>query len=199
MASATPFTLCSRALVRVGANPISSFDDGTAESTAAGNEYELAIETALSEHRWNFATTRAELVPNGTAPEARWAYAYNLPGECLTVRAAFAADGRTPIAYGLAQGTLETDAAEAIVVEFLYRAPESLWPPYFGEYMFLKLASSFAMSIARNRDFSELLEKLARDQLVKAKRADAQAHTTRRMPRGRLLRQRAGPMVEARR
>jgi hypothetical protein len=186
----TPFALCSRALVRVGANPISSFDDGTAESTAAGNEYELAIETALSEHRWNFATTRAELVPNGAQPEARWAYAYDLPGECLTVRAAFASNGKTPIAYGLAEGALETDAAESIVVEFSYRAPESLWPPYFGEYIFLKLAASFAMSIARNGDFSERLEKMAERQFAKAKRADAQAHTTRRMPPGRLRRSR---------
>ena len=188
MASVTPFALCSRALVRVGANPISSFDDGTAESTAAGNEYELAVRAAISKHRWNFATTRAELVPNGETPEARWAYAYDLPGECLTVRAAFASDGKTPIVYGLAEGALETDQAEAIVVEFTYRAAESLWPPYFEEYLFLKLAASYAMSVARNRDFAESLENLAKVEFRDAKRADAQAHTTRRMPPGRLRR-----------
>ena len=36
----TPLDICSRALILIGADPISSFDDGTTEATVAVNMYE---------------------------------------------------------------------------------------------------------------------------------------------------------------
>lgn len=190
MASASPYTLCSRALVRVGANPISSFEDGTAESTAAGQEYELAVEAALGFYRWDFAQKRMTLVPNDAPPSARFAKAYDLPGDCLLVHTLFGADGRSPVVFARQQNTLEADAGDAVVVEYTFRAPEAIWPPYFSEALSLKLAASFAMSIARNRDFAESLEKLATVEFRRAKLADSQARTAGRLPRGRLLRNR---------
>lgn len=192
MTSASPYNLCSRALVRVGANPISSFEDGTAESTAAGQEYELAVEALLGRYRWDFAQERNALVPNGTKPKARFSKAYDLPGGCLLVHAAFMSDGFRPLVYGRQQNTIEADGGDSIVVEYTFRAPESVWPPYFVEALFLKLAASFAMSIARNRDFFDSLEKLAEAEFRKAKLADAQSRTTRPLPRGRIMRARSG-------
>ena len=190
MTSASPYNICSRALVRIGANPISSFEDGTAESTAAGQEYELAVEALLGRYRWDFAQERNTLVPNGTTPKARFSKAYDLPGGCLLVHAAFMSNGFRPLVYGRQQNTIEADGGDSIVVEYTFRAPEAIWPPYFVEVLFLKLAASFAMSIPRNGDFSERLEKLAETEYRRAKLADAQSRTTRPLPRGRIMRAR---------
>ena len=54
----TPLDICSRALILIGAEPISSFDDGTTEATVAVNMYEDVVQAALVNSRWRFATNQ---------------------------------------------------------------------------------------------------------------------------------------------
>ena len=53
--------LCSRALLKIGAQPIASFDEGTAEAEVAANLYPAARDALLSLHPWSFATAQATL------------------------------------------------------------------------------------------------------------------------------------------
>ena len=53
--------LCSSALVKLGANGISSFEDGTAESRVASSLYPLIRDALLCAHPWSFATAQARL------------------------------------------------------------------------------------------------------------------------------------------
>ena len=50
--------LTSRALIRIGAAPITSFDDGTAQSEIAGALFGPTRDALLSAYAWSFATGR---------------------------------------------------------------------------------------------------------------------------------------------
>ena len=58
--STTKFDICSRALTMVGANTISSFDDGTTESDVADQLYEDTLRSLLTQTRWRFSTQQVK-------------------------------------------------------------------------------------------------------------------------------------------
>ena len=60
--------ICSRALILVGAEPITSFVDDTSEALIAGNMYEDIARTNLTSTRWRFATNQAILNRLSDAP-----------------------------------------------------------------------------------------------------------------------------------
>mgnify|MGYP001480710199 FL=1 len=53
--------ICSRALILIGAEPISSFDDGSTEALVCVNLYEDIVRTSLTNTRWRFSTNQKVL------------------------------------------------------------------------------------------------------------------------------------------
>ena len=47
----TKVDICARALVMIGASPISSFSDGSTEALVASNVYEDIVQSSLTRHR----------------------------------------------------------------------------------------------------------------------------------------------------
>ncbi|MBT4890046.1 MAG: hypothetical protein HON65_10885, partial [Rhodospirillales bacterium] len=75
--------LCSRALIKIGAMSITSFEEGTAESEVAANLYSSVRDGLLSSHPWNFASAQVTLARLNADPIADYAYAYQLPVDFL--------------------------------------------------------------------------------------------------------------------
>ena len=75
----TPIDICSRALILIGAEPITSFEDGTTEALVSVNMYEDVIRTSLVNTRWRFATNQAVLNLITSEPTGRYDRAYQLP------------------------------------------------------------------------------------------------------------------------
>ena len=74
----TPVDLCSRALILIGAEPITSFEDGTTEALVSVNMYEDVVRTSLVNTRWRFATNQAILNLLTAAPTGRYDRAYQI-------------------------------------------------------------------------------------------------------------------------
>ena len=83
----TPLDICSRALILIGAESISSFDDGTTEASVGVNMYEDVAQSALVNTRWRFATNQAVLNQLTDAPTGRYDLAYQLPSNLLMLHA----------------------------------------------------------------------------------------------------------------
>ena len=64
------FDICNKALVLVGANTITSFNQATTESKVANNLYESTLENLLTRCRWRFASKQKQLSKNTTNPDA---------------------------------------------------------------------------------------------------------------------------------
>ena len=59
--SDSPVDICSRALILIGAEPITSFDDGNNEALVSSNMYEDVAQSSLVNTRWRFATNQEVL------------------------------------------------------------------------------------------------------------------------------------------
>ena len=82
--------LASRALLKLGAGTIASFDEGTAESEIAGNLYPSLRDALISAHPWSFATAQAVLPKLAAEPVADFAFAFQLPSDFLRALSAAA-------------------------------------------------------------------------------------------------------------
>lgn len=177
----TDIDICSRALVLIGAQPITSFSDGTTESTVAYNLYEDTVRDLLSRYRWRFASGQAQLARRTDVPDAKWEAAYQLPTDLLLLHDVSVAG--SVIDYDRYQNLVYCDASatEDVIADYTFRADEDLWPPYFTTAVELTLASIFAYAVANQIQTADYLDKKALRQLAMARNIDAQSQTTRKL------------------
>ena len=71
--------IASRALTKIGAEPITSFDDGTKRSNLCRDYYPSVRDAVLRAYPWNCAIERKELARDASAPIFGYAYKYQLP------------------------------------------------------------------------------------------------------------------------
>lgn len=190
MLSETRFDICNKALVLVGANIITSFEEATTESTVAGQLYESTLEAMLTRIRWRFASKQIQLSKMAIDPLARWSSAHQLPADALLIHTVTV--GGAVIKYDRYGDKIYSDTGtnDAVFCDYTYQASEAEFPPYFKQAIVFELASLFAGAIARNDTLSELYRNRGLGQIALAKSADSQAQTTRRMDVNRIARTR---------
>ncbi len=175
------FDICSKALVLVGANTITSFTENTTEATVANQLYESTLENMLSRCRWRFATKQEQLSRDTETPTARWSAQYAIPSNALILHTVTVGDA--VIQYDRYEDYILCDASssDTVVADFTFQPSEAHFPPYFKQALVFELASLFAGAIARNDNLSQLYQQRAVAQLAYAKAQDSQAQTTRRV------------------
>ena len=82
---ASKISLVNIALTRLGVEAITSFEEDSKAAKSANIYYDQIIEDVLSQHHWNFATSRVELALNSISPAFEYTNAYTLPDDCLRV------------------------------------------------------------------------------------------------------------------
>lgn len=172
--------ICARALVMIGAAPITSFSDGTTESTVAANLYEDTVRDLISRYRWRFAAGQAQLSRRTDAPDAKWDAAYQLPADLLLLHDV-TVNGNV-IEYDRYQDMIycNADEADLVYADYTFRAVEDLWPPYFTTAVELTMASIFAYAVANQIQTADYMEKKALRQLALGRNIDSQAQTSQR-------------------
>lgn len=76
-------SICSNALLLLGDNPISSFDEDNDRTRLVANLYDAKRDKVLRLHPWNCATKRVILARDSTDPEFGYAYRFLLPEDWL--------------------------------------------------------------------------------------------------------------------
>lgn len=178
--------LCTRALIRIGAGPIESFNDGTAESEIAGALFAPVRDALLSAYGWSFALGQAALARLETPPLADYAAAYQLPGDFLRAISAGNASRGRGLQYRIARGALHTDA-QAVVLTYIFRPAEEEFPPYFDAALIARLSAEFTIPVTENTSRAETHFRLADMEFAKARQIDAQQDTPGRIERFSLI------------
>lgn len=183
----SPVDVCSRALILIGAEPITSFDDGNNEALIASNMYEDVARSSLLNTRWRFSTNQAILNRLSDAPTGRFDAAYQLPSGWLMTHVVTVND--TPIEYQTYGDKLFCNEASSseLVLDYTYRADEQGWPSYFTVAVEYELASVFAVSLARDQSLAQLMTQQAATSMMKARNLDAQQQTTRKLSTNRFI------------
>lgn len=186
-AASSPVDVCSRALILIGADPISSFDDGNNEALVSSNMYEDVARASLVNTRWRFATNQIVLNRLTEAPTGRFDAAYQLPTGWLMTHVVTVND--FPIEYQTYGDKLfcNEDASASLVLDFTYRANEQDWPSYFTLAVEYELASVFALSLARDQSLATLMSQQAASTMMKARNLDSQQQTTRKLTTSRFI------------
>jgi hypothetical protein len=172
--------LCSRALIRLGTAPISSFDDGTAQSEIAGALYAPIRDALLSAYGWSFATGQVQLAQLETPPAADYQFAYALPEDFLRALSAGTGGRGRGLEYRLARGALHTDS-EDVLLSYIFRPDESEFPPYFDSVLISKLSAEFCIPVTENTSRAEMLMRLAETEFARARQIDSQQDTPGRI------------------
>ena len=77
-------SICSDALILLGASPISSFTEGTDAAQACDRLYPDLRDTMLSTYVWSWTLKKSQIARLSTDPINEWEYAYQLPGDMLS-------------------------------------------------------------------------------------------------------------------
>jgi hypothetical protein len=186
----SPIDICSRALILIGADPITSFDDGNTEALVAVNMYEDVARASLVNSRWRFATNQAVLNLLTAAPTGRYDRAYQLPSDTLMLHAVTVSD--LPIDYQIYGNKVfsDTDPSDIVVADYTFRAEEQDWPSYFTIAVEYSLAVVFATSIARDSTLAALMQSQGQNAMAKARSLDSQQQTSRKLTTSRFIAER---------
>lgn len=142
-------SLCSDALLLLGAGTISSFEDGTDKATVAGNLYPGVRDALITAYRWRFTIKKVQLARLSDAPATEWAYQFQQPSDCLRICQMFdsAAAGANPfIEYEVFGQTIHADVT-SLWADYQFRPDEATFPPYFKQLLRYALAADLAHSI----------------------------------------------------
>ncbi len=169
----TAIGLCSRALLKIGATPLTSFDEGTAEAEVAAALYGPTRDALLSARAWSFATTQAALPRLAVEPVADYAHAFQLPADFLRALSAGAANRGRGLDYRIAGRALHA-ASSAVVLTYVFRPAEEDFPAFFDQALIARLAAEFCIPLTENSSRAESLHTLAEAEFRRARLIDAQ-------------------------
>jgi hypothetical protein len=171
----------------IGADPITSFDDGNNESLIAANMYEDVARSALVNSRWRFSTNQVVLNRLSEAPTGRYDAAYQLPSGWLMTHAVTVND--FPVDYQTYGSKLFCDESvtSELILDYTYRADEQDWPSYFTIALQYELASVFAVGLARDQGLAQLMSGQAQAYMMRARSLDSQQQTSRKLNTSRFI------------
>lgn len=143
-------SICSDALLMLGANAISSFNEGTDAANISDRLYPDLKNQSLLVYPWSFSFKKVKLSRLVTTPTTEYRYEYQLPGDRLgPPRAIFTSSspGQRPSKeYRIFQDKLLTDYEE-VWIDYQYAVQEFEMPVYFVQLLKYMMAWHLAYPI----------------------------------------------------
>lgn len=175
----TDVSLCSKALLKIGAQTMTSFEDGTVEAEVAANLYPITRDALISSYPWSFAQAQRKLARLDLKPVADFEYAFLLPADYLRIISAGAKNKGSGLEYRIYENKIYTNSDE-VIITYLYRIDENLFPTFFSDSLVAKLAAEFCLPLTESASRAELLHKKAEDSIRQSRLIDAQQATPKK-------------------
>lgn len=166
-------SLCSCALLKIGASSITSFNDGTVESEIASALYPHIRDSLISSYPWSFATTHTILPRLEETPKADFSYAFLLPIDFLRVISIGQNNKGDGLEYRIFGNKLFADI-DCVTLTYIFRPNEADMPAYFTSLLTSYLAKEFCLPITESTSRAEFLTKEAEEMYQRAKLTDSQ-------------------------
>lgn len=157
--------ICNLGLGSAFCNSISSLQGSSRASEVSRQWYAHCRDLLLSGYNWNFNQIRRSLAVSSEELNGDWAYAYELPTNCLQPVRIFNVNRNSnkliPFTVEAKRDTdekvLYTDEAEAILVYRKKITDVRMFSPSFVEAMSQFLGSKFALQIKQDSNQSNIL------------------------------------------
>jgi hypothetical protein len=160
----TGVSICSDALLLIGAKAISSFNDGTDESSVCDRLYPDIRDSTLSMYPWSFSMKKVQLAQLITTPTTVWRYEYQLPGDKLSnPRAVYnSANSGSPVQKDWEiQGDKLLTNLTSVYIDYQFSVPEFAMPQYFVQLMKYMVAWHIAETVTEQQDKANKWQRVA--------------------------------------
>lgn len=168
--AATSITLCTAALLLVGADEINSFSDSTREAKLCGAIYEDLKDDMLQSHPWRFSIGQVELNQLAAAPLFGFSYGYQLPADYLNL----VGKELSNMQHKLYENKIYVNSS-TLRVNYQFVPDESKFPAYFKRLIEFELATILSVGLLEDEGKAALYENLANKQMKRARRLDSQS------------------------
>jgi len=160
----TALTICSDALLMLGAKPISSFDEGTDEASVANRLYSDIKNQAIVTYPWSFSFKKTSIARLITTPTNEYRYEYQLPGDRLAAPRNVYDSNAVGIPprkeYRIMGNKLLTDY-EQVYIDYQYSVPEYDLPQYFVQLLKYMVTWHLALPITDQTEKSQYWQSVA--------------------------------------
>ena len=160
----TGVSICSDALLLIGAKAISSFNDGTDESSVCDRLYPDIRDSTLVMYPWSFGMKKVQLAQLITTPTTVWRYEYQLPGDKLAnPRAVYnSANSGSPVQKDWEiQGDRLLTNLTSVYIDYQFSVPEFAMPQYFVQLLKYMVAWHIAETITEQQDKATKWQRVA--------------------------------------
>ena len=157
-------SVCSDALILLGAKPISSFTEGTDESSTCDRLYYDIRDQALMIYPWSFSFKKVQCARLVTTPVTEYKYEYQLPSDRLgSPRAIYDANevGSHPRNDYRIMGDKILTNYEEVWVDYQYYVTEPNMPVYFIQLLKYLLAWHICVPITDQVDKAQYWQGVA--------------------------------------
>lgn len=184
-------SICSNALLDVGAQTIASFDESSDRATIVANRWESVRDAVLRSHPWNCAVKRVILAPEVGTPAFDFDYAFALPGDWL--RTLQVGEYREEVDYKTESGKILAHVT-ALRLRYIWRNTEpASWDSMLVEAMTKAMSSAIAYPITQSASLAQLKEQEYRDFMRQTRAVDGQDDPPEQLGDTRLFNARFGP------
>ena len=160
----TGISICSDALIMLGAKAITSFNDGTDESSTCDRLYGDIRDSTLATYPWTFSFKKIQLAQLLTNPTSVWKYQYQLPGDKISnPRAVYnSANPGSPVQKDWEiQGDVLMTNLTSVYIDYQYSLGEFAMPQYFVQLLKYMMAWHLAMPITEQSDKAQYWQRVA--------------------------------------
>jgi hypothetical protein len=197
-------TICSNALMRLGAKPISSFTESDSSETntplnrvqLCANLYPVERLAFLREHTWQATISRVILSPDVTTPAFEWSYRFLRPSDWLKTVQIGQNENNVPPFRIEGNYFMGNDAVFYLV--YCRDIPEEQWDTLMVDAMTVRMMAVLADPITRDPVRVNAYTQLATQRLQVAKSMDGQDDATNTIGQSILATSRFGGFTRGR-
>jgi hypothetical protein len=156
MSMATGVSICSNALLMLGAQTINDFSEPVDRAKIASNLYPTVRDSLLRNHPWNCTIKRVLLAPDATPPAFGYENQFELPADFLRVLEVGQAGYQ--IDY-LVEGRHILADAVSVELRYVYlNEIENTWDASLVELLTLAMAAAMAYPISQSASLQANME-----------------------------------------
>lgn len=181
---ASKVSICSNALLMLGAQPIASFTEGSDRALLASNLYPAERKAFMRSHNWGCLTVRVNLAPMAEAPAFGYTRQFALPGDCIRLLDV-GEEGET-LTYRVERRRILHNGT-VLPVRYIADLDEGDWDDAMVHAMTLRMAALFAYPITASSSMADAMAQKAKDALRDAKTTDGQEDDTQAVEHSPLL------------
>ena len=162
-------SICNSALIKLGAERISSINEDVKAAILCKEQYYKSRDNLLRNHNWNFATIRVSLGRDSEAPAFGFSYRYQIPTDCVKVVSVY------PDSNHQIEGRYILSNESSLSAKYISNGIDvAYYDMNFVEALALRLAIDLCWSITQSNEREQNLKDTLKTVLPDSRSTDAQ-------------------------